>query len=68
MRVLDVPDDRHVAYEVAGDPQGVPLFFQHGTGASRLCTHPDDSIASPSGQPGRSSSSRTVISPSSRAA
>ena len=44
MPVLDVSDDRHVAYEVVGDPNGVPVFFQHGTGDSRLCKHPDDAV------------------------
>ena len=45
MSVLEVSDDRHVAYDVAGDPDGVPVFFQHGTGDSRLCKYPDDSVA-----------------------
>ncbi|MEX2254138.1 MAG: alpha/beta hydrolase [Acidimicrobiia bacterium] len=44
MAVLEVSDDRHVEYEVVGDPKGVPVFFQHGTGDSRLCKHPDDSV------------------------
>jgi len=42
MSVLEVSDDRHVAYDVAGDPDGVQVFFQHGTGDSRLCKYPDD--------------------------
>jgi pimeloyl-ACP methyl ester carboxylesterase len=44
MPVLDVADGRHVAYEDGGDPNGVPVFFQHGTGDSRLCKHPDDTL------------------------
>jgi len=44
VNVLEVSDGRHVAYEVVGDPDGVPVFFQHGTGDSRLCKHPDDSV------------------------
>jgi pimeloyl-ACP methyl ester carboxylesterase len=44
MTTLQVADDRHVEYEVVGDPDGVPVFFQHGTGDSRLCKHPDDAV------------------------
>jgi pimeloyl-ACP methyl ester carboxylesterase len=44
MATINVSDDRHVEYEVVGDPTGVPVFFQHGTGDSRLCKHPDDSV------------------------
>ena len=36
MTVLEVSKGRHVAYDVVGDPGGVPVFFQHGTGDSRL--------------------------------
>lgn len=45
MTVLEVSDGRHVAYEVVEDPDGVPVFFQHGTGDSRLCKYPDDAVA-----------------------
>src|SRR2546429_8622257 len=45
MTVLEVSKGRHVAYDVVGDPGGVPVFFQHGTGDSRLCKYPDDSVA-----------------------
>jgi pimeloyl-ACP methyl ester carboxylesterase len=44
MDVLEVADGRTLAYEVSGDPAGVPVLFQHGTGDSRLCRHPDDSV------------------------
>jgi pimeloyl-ACP methyl ester carboxylesterase len=44
LAVIDVSDGRHVAYEVVGDPGGVPVFFQHGTGDSRLCRYPDESV------------------------
>jgi pimeloyl-ACP methyl ester carboxylesterase len=44
METIEVAGGRHVAYEVVGDPQGVPVFFQHGTGDSRLCKHPDDAV------------------------
>lgn len=36
--------DRKLAYEVVGAPDGVPVFFQHGTGDSRLCKHPNDAL------------------------
>ena len=42
--VLEVPGGRRVAYEVGGAPHGVPVFFQHGTGDSRLCKHPNDAL------------------------
>jgi pimeloyl-ACP methyl ester carboxylesterase len=45
MTVLEVSKGRHVAYDVVGDPGGVPVFFQHGIGDSRLCKYPDDSVA-----------------------
>lgn len=44
MQTITVEDGRTIAYEVVGDPDGVPVFFQHGTGDSRLCKHPDDSV------------------------
>jgi len=44
MATINVSDDRHVEYEVVGDPNGVPVFFQHGTGDSRLCKHPDNKV------------------------
>lgn len=37
-------DGRTVAYEDTGDQHGIPVLFQHGTGDSRLCKYPDDSI------------------------
>jgi pimeloyl-ACP methyl ester carboxylesterase len=44
MNTIEVSDGRTVAYEVVGDRDGVPVFFQHGTGDSRLCKHPDDAL------------------------
>jgi len=44
MLQLELADGRTVAYEVTGDPDGVPVLFQHGTGDSRLCKHPDDAV------------------------
>ncbi len=44
METITVADGRQVTYEVGGAPDGVPVFFQHGTGDSRLCKYPDDSV------------------------
>ncbi len=44
METITTADGRTVAYEVVGDPDGTPVFWQHGTGDSRLCKHPDDSV------------------------
>jgi pimeloyl-ACP methyl ester carboxylesterase len=44
MQTITTTDGRTVAYEVVGDPDGTPVFWQHGTGDSRLCKHPDDSL------------------------
>jgi pimeloyl-ACP methyl ester carboxylesterase len=44
MQTLTTTDGRTLAYEVVGDPDGTPVFWQHGTGDSRLCKHPDDAV------------------------
>jgi pimeloyl-ACP methyl ester carboxylesterase len=44
MDTITTTDGRTLAYEVVGDPDGTAVFWQHGTGDSRLCKHPDDSI------------------------
>ena len=44
METITTADGRTLAYEVVGDPDGTPVFWQHGTGDSRLCKHPDDSV------------------------
>jgi pimeloyl-ACP methyl ester carboxylesterase len=44
VETLDTADGRQVADEVGGAPDGVPVFFQHGTGDSRLCKHPDNAV------------------------
>jgi pimeloyl-ACP methyl ester carboxylesterase len=44
METLTTADGRTLAYEVVGDPDGTPVFWQHGTGDSRLCKHPDDAV------------------------
>ncbi len=41
---LVLADGRQLAYEDTGDPNGLPIFFQHGTGDSRLCKYPQDSV------------------------
>jgi pimeloyl-ACP methyl ester carboxylesterase len=45
MQTLSLPDGRTLAYETFGEADGRPVFFQHGTGDSRLARHPDESIA-----------------------
>lgn len=37
-----LPDERMLAYEEYGDPQGKPIFFFHGTPGSRMFHPPDD--------------------------
>jgi pimeloyl-ACP methyl ester carboxylesterase len=43
--VVRLPDGRALGFAQFGAPDGKPLFFFHGLGASRLTRHPDDSIA-----------------------
>jgi len=44
MPTFDVAEGRVLAYEDTGDPDGIPVLFQHGTGDSRLCKYPDDQV------------------------
>jgi pimeloyl-ACP methyl ester carboxylesterase len=44
MPVLQRPGGRLVAFDVTGAPDGLPVFYQHGTGDSRLCRHPDEAV------------------------
>ncbi len=44
MKTLTLKDGRTLAYEDCGDPNGQPILFQHGTGDSRLCKNPDETI------------------------
>ena len=44
MRILERPGGRRIAYDVSGAPDGIPVFYQHGTGDSRLCRHPDGAV------------------------
>lgn len=43
---LALADGRTLVYEQFGDPDGTPVFFQHGTGDSRLARHPDEGLTS----------------------
>jgi len=72
VHTLTTTDGRTLAYEVVGDPDGTPVFWQHGTGDSRLCKHPDDTVTAALGvqlvtadRPGVGSSSpkkpRTIL-------
>jgi hypothetical protein len=63
MAVLEVSNGRHVAYEVVGNPDGLPVLLQHGTGDSRLCKYPDDSVAAALGttRHGRPTGSRRLV-------
>jgi pimeloyl-ACP methyl ester carboxylesterase len=49
MQVVELGDGRLLAYEQWGDPAGVPVMFQHGTGDSRLARFPDDSVTASMG-------------------
>jgi pimeloyl-ACP methyl ester carboxylesterase len=42
---IHLPDGRVLGFAQYGAPDGVPLFFFHGLGASRLSRHPDEQIA-----------------------
>jgi pimeloyl-ACP methyl ester carboxylesterase len=44
-RQVRLADGRDIGYDELGDPSGVPIFFFHGFGSSRVVRHPDDSIA-----------------------
>lgn len=44
MSTLILPDGRAYAYEQWGDPNGLPLFWIHGTPGGRLSRHPDVSL------------------------
>jgi pimeloyl-ACP methyl ester carboxylesterase len=45
METMELADGRSLTYEDAGAADGTPVLYQHGTGDSRLCKHPDDGIA-----------------------
>lgn len=42
---LTLPDDRVLAYDDVGDPDGIAVVYLHGTPDSRLARHPDDGVA-----------------------
>lgn len=44
MSTLTLPDGRVYAYEQWGDPDGLPLFWIHGTPGGRLSRYPDVSL------------------------
>lgn len=44
-RQLVLGDGRRLAFDDVGDPSGRAVFYLHGIPDSRLCRHPDDSIA-----------------------
>jgi pimeloyl-ACP methyl ester carboxylesterase len=44
MSTLSLPDGRVYGFEQWGDPDGLPLFFIHGTPGGRLSRHPDTSL------------------------
>lgn len=44
MKQIKLADNRTLVYEDSGNSKGLPILFQHGTGDSRLCKFPDDSI------------------------
>ena len=42
---IRLADGRQLGYDETGDPAGIPCFFFHGFGSSRVVRHPDESIA-----------------------
>ena len=44
MNILKLKDSRNLAFEQYGVENGIPVFFQHGLGDSRLARHPDDKL------------------------
>jgi pimeloyl-ACP methyl ester carboxylesterase len=44
MNVLKLDDGRDLAYDEYGDPDGVPVIFNHGLSDSRLIRNPDDEL------------------------
>jgi pimeloyl-ACP methyl ester carboxylesterase len=65
MATLKLNDGRHLAFEQYGAENGIPVFFQHGFGDSRLARHPDNKLTTKAGirlitadRPGYGESSR----------
>lgn len=48
MQTLVLADDRTLAYDLYGDPDGVPVIFSHGFSDSRLIRNPDDALTASS--------------------
>jgi len=45
VETLKLADGRDLTYDTYGDPDGLPVIFNHGLSDSRLIRNPDDSIA-----------------------
>lgn len=43
-RTMTLSDGRTLAYDVFGDPDGVPVIFSHGFSDSHVIRHPDDAL------------------------
>jgi pimeloyl-ACP methyl ester carboxylesterase len=44
VKTLKLSDDRYLAYDEYGDPDGTPVIFNHGLADSRLIRNPDDAV------------------------
>jgi pimeloyl-ACP methyl ester carboxylesterase len=44
LETLELGDGRLLAYDVYGDPSGVPVIFSHGLSDSRLIRNPDEAL------------------------
>jgi pimeloyl-ACP methyl ester carboxylesterase len=44
MDTLVLADGRQLSYDVYGDPDGLPVIFNHGLSDSRLIRNPDDDL------------------------
>ncbi|BBM00284.1 alpha/beta fold hydrolase [Microbulbifer sp. GL-2] len=44
MQILQMKDGRKLAYDVYGDPNGIPVIFNHGFSDSRLIRNPDNTL------------------------
>ncbi|MGB5936089.1 MAG: alpha/beta hydrolase, partial [Ornithinimicrobium sp.] len=46
MKTLRLSDGRTLAYDTYGEPDGLPVIFNHGLADSRLIRNPDESLTS----------------------
>ncbi|WP_243075754.1 alpha/beta fold hydrolase [Microbacterium sp. SS28] len=44
VKVMTLTDGRELTYDECGDPDGVPVIFNHGVGSSRLHRNADDGL------------------------